>query len=66
MDKLEKFYRAPNGEIVFNALASVGAEQSFSCRHLHGYADNSFPSAQPAQSIEENIWATFTGMLRSE
>jgi hypothetical protein len=64
MNTLEKFYRTPDGKIVFNALASVGAEQSFSCAHLHGYRDNGFPAELPVQSAEENIWAAFSGMTQ--
>lgn len=65
MNTLEKFYRTPDGKIVFNALASVGAEHSFPCAHLHGYRDNGFPAQSPAQSTEENIWAAFSGMTQA-
>ena len=31
---LERFYRKPDGSIVFNAIPSVGADHAFNCSHL--------------------------------
>jgi hypothetical protein len=65
MNHLEKFYRAPDGKIVFNASAGIGAESSISCSHLHGYTDNGFPCQAPVQLTEYNIWDAFSGMAHT-
>lgn len=62
MNKLEKFYRTPDGKIVFNASAGIGANKSFSCSHLHGYRDNGFPSQSPSAMDDVSIWNSFSSM----
>ena len=62
MNTIEKFYRAPNGNIVFNALPNIGADRSFSCAGFHRYRGNSFPSQTPVAKNKINIWSAFSGM----
>lgn len=62
---VEKFYRAKDGKIVFNASSSIGAKLAFPCSHIHGYKDNGFPKTSPVNIDGENIWSAFAGMSQN-
>jgi hypothetical protein len=62
MNTVERFYRNPEGKIIFNAIRSVGVEGIYECKHLHGYTDSSFPDTQITKVISDSIWKAFSNV----
>lgn len=62
----EKFYHQPDGRLVFNAVPSVGIENSINVSHLHGFHAGEWPANRPQVLCDDNIWAAFVGVKDSQ